>query len=98
MALNLPLNNFLKRPRVTEKATTLASAKSGSIVTFEIPKEVNKNQVAEAVKHFYKVTPVKVNVVNLPSKNVIKRGKRGVKSGVKKALVYLKKGDNIDFV
>jgi len=98
MALNIPLTNFLKRPRITEKATILASAKTGSIVTFEIPKEVNKNQVTQAVKHFYKVTPVKVNTVTLPSKRVIKRGKKGVKSGVKKALVYLKKGDNIEFV
>jgi len=35
------------------------------------------------------------NVKN-PSKAVIVRGKRGVKSGVKKAYVYLKKGDNIN--
>jgi large subunit ribosomal protein L23 len=90
--------NILKRPRVTEKATVLASGQNGLVYTFEIPPAANKKQVMEAVKSYYKVTPVKVNIVNLPSRKVLVRGKIGTKTGVKKALVYLKKGDSIEFV
>jgi ribosomal protein L23 len=50
------------------------------------------------VKELYKVTPVKVNIINLPAKIVFTRGKSGRKAGVKKAVVYLKKGDKIEFV
>jgi ribosomal protein L23 len=50
------------------------------------------------VKEIYKVTPVRVNIVNLPAKIVFARGKTGRKSAIKKAIVTLKKGDKIEFV
>ena len=52
--------------------------------------------MANAIKAFYKVTPEKINIVRNPSKTVFVRGKKGVKSGVKKAYVYLKEGDKIE--
>jgi DNA gyrase/topoisomerase IV subunit A len=39
-----------------------------------------------------------VRIINLPAKKVFVRGKKGVQSSIKKALVYLKKGDKIEFV
>jgi len=87
----------LLRPRVTEKATALSVAKVPSYV-FEIPKGYNKNEVKKAVKEVYGVTPSRVNITKTASKKVFIRGKRGVKSGVIKAVVYLKKGDKIEFV
>lgn len=82
------------RPRVTEKSGILHE--SQNVYTFEVTKEATKHSVEKEIKTLYKVTPVKVRVINLPAKNVIVRGRRGTQSAVKKALVFLKKGDKID--
>ncbi len=85
--------NVLLRPRITEKANT---AVEKGVYAFEISDKANKKEVNEAVKAFYKVTPIKINIVRNPAKAVFVRGKKGTKSGVKKAYVYLKKGDKIE--
>ncbi len=87
----------LTRPRITEKATSLASADAG-VYTFEVSARANKVLVADAIKKLFKVTPVKVNIINTKAKTVFRRGKSGVVSGIKKAMVYLKKGDKIDLI
>jgi large subunit ribosomal protein L23 len=87
---------IIKKPRITEKSGIQAEALG--VYTFEVTEKANKKNVAKAVKELYKVTPVKVNITNLPAKIVFTRGKTGRKAGVKKAVVYLKKGDKIEFV
>jgi ribosomal protein L23 len=52
--------------------------------------------VCGAIKAYYKVVPIKINVVRNPTKKVFIRGKKGIKAGVKKAYVYLKKGDKLE--
>lgn len=84
------------KPHVTEKAAMLSS-REAPIYTFEILASANKDLVAKEVKKQWKVTPLKIRITNLPAKTVFIRGKWGEKSGKKKALVYLKKGDKIDF-
>ena len=86
--------NILLRPRITEKANTLANG--NNVHVFEIASYATKDQVVGAMSAFYKVTPIKINIVRNPSKNIFVRGKKGVKAGVKKAYVYLKKGDKIE--
>ena len=88
--------SIIKSPRVTEKAGI--KSESHNVYTFEVIKGANKKTVAEAVKLVYKVTPIKINIINLPAKKVTSRGRRGVKQSVKKALVTLKKGDKIAFI
>ncbi len=83
------------RPRITEKSGVLSQ---GGVYTFEVTVGANKNSVASAIKSLYKVTPVKIAILNNPAKNVFVRGRRGVVPGIRKALVTLKKGDKIDFV
>lgn len=87
---------IIKKPRITEKSGI--QAETSGVYTFEVTPEANKKNIAKAVKELYKVTPVKVNITHLPMKKVFSRGKMGQKSGVKKAVVYLKKGDKIEFV
>ena len=89
------VSDMILRPRVTEKSGLLSQA---GVYTFEIAKNANKNLVAKAVTALYKVTPVKIAIINSPAKNVFIRGRRGVIGGVRKALVTLKEGDKIDFV
>ncbi len=85
--------DILLRPRITEKANLVAEK---NVHTFEVAFSATKGQVAEAVKAYYKVSPVKVRIVKNPAKTVLVRGKKGKKAGVKKAYVYLKEGDKIE--
>ena len=87
---------IIKKPRITEKSGV--QAETLGVYTFEVTAKANKKNIAKAIKELYKVTPVKVNITHLPAKVVFSRGKTGRKSGVKKAVVYLKKGDKIEFV
>jgi large subunit ribosomal protein L23 len=83
------------RPRVTEKSGILSQS---GMYTFEVMRDANKHSIAKAVKALYKVTPVKVAVLNSPAKKVFLRGKSGHVPGFRKAVVTLKAGDKIDFV
>lgn len=82
------------RPRITEKSGI--AHESSNVYTFEVAQTATKHSIARAIQSLYKVTPVKVRTVSLPAKNVFVRGRRGVQSAVKKAMVYLKKGDKIE--
>lgn len=86
--------DIILRPRITEKSGIMNEALN--VYTFEVSKNATKNTIAKAIKGLYKVTPEKVRVVNLPAKEIVRRGKKGTQSAVKKALVYLKKGDTIN--
>jgi large subunit ribosomal protein L23 len=89
-------SSVILRPRITEKASFKFEVNNAYV--FEIAKDADKKKVEKAVLEIYKVKPVKVNIVKNPSKRVFVRGKRGVKSGVKKAYVYLKEGDKIEII
>ncbi len=85
--------DVLVRPRITEKANTLAV---NNVHTFEVAERYGKREVVAAMKAFYNVTPIKINIAKNPTKKIFVRGKSGKKPGVKKAYVFLKKGDKIE--
>ena len=87
---------IIHRPRLTEKAANLSSA---NVFTFEVAPGATKHDVMRAVTALYKVQPVKVHILNVKGKKVALRTRRGVgvKNNSRKAYVYLKKGDTIDF-
>jgi large subunit ribosomal protein L23 len=90
------LENVIQKPRITEKAAVKADV--ANAYTFEIDPRATKTEVAAAIEKIYKVVPVKVNITKIQRKAVgVRRGK-GFKGGGKKAVVYLKKGDSIEFV
>ncbi len=94
--LNLKPNNVLLRPRITEKAAL--GADKSNVYIFEVTLDSTKKSISASVRDVYGVTPEKVRVAAIPAKQVFVRGKRGVKSGGKKAYVYLKKGDKIELM
>ena len=85
-------------PRITEKSTDLAEGGKSATYVFEVAKGSTKTEIKQAFIAKYKAKPVKINVINLPSKTVVRRGKKGVKSGVRKALVFLKAGEKIEIM
>ncbi len=90
------VKDVILRPRITEKAANLTT---GNVYTFDIRQQATKKDVAAAIKALYKVTPLKVHVVNTPAKRVRLRKRRGFgkTTASRKAYVYLKKGEEIQF-
>ena len=79
-------------PRITEKASMQSSANA---YTFVVAKDATKHVILAEFKKEYKVTPKAINITNMPRQNTFIRGKWGTKAGLKKAIVFLKKGDTI---
>ncbi len=87
--------SVITNPRITEKA---AYASDKNVYTFDIAPRASKIEVVKAIQALYNVTPVKVNISAIPTKRVVRRNVLGQKGGGKKAYVFLKKGDKIEFV
>jgi large subunit ribosomal protein L23 len=89
--------SVIKRPRITEKAALKSEA---GVYTFEVRNGATKNDVRDAIKAIYNVTPIKVNIVNQAPRSSMSRsrGRSVVVHGLRKAYVYLKKGDRIELV
>lgn len=88
--------NVIIQPRITEKATLKAD--SENVYVFEVSKNATKDHVRKAVKDIYNVIPQRVAIVRNPRTKIFSRGKTGYTPGVKKAYVYLKKGEKIEVI
>lgn len=95
--LHAGVSEVILRPRITEKA---AVAMENHAYTFEVSARATKRDVEKAVREIYKVTPVKVNMVNKKTRRSMSRtrGREVKHEGLKKAYVYLKEGDRIEIV
>ncbi len=89
------VKTLIKNPRVTEKGSFLAEK---DVYTFNVEENANKTEIMKTIFKLYKVHPTKVNILPIAKKNINFRGKTSKKGGGKKAYVYLKKGDKIEFV
>jgi large subunit ribosomal protein L23 len=91
------LSSVILKPRITEKAV---GQSENNVYTFVVKRDATKYQVRDAVKTLYKVTPVKVNIVNKkPAERMVgSRNRTKHVAGMKKAYVYLKKGETINLV
>jgi len=84
----------LKRPIITEKSMKLAQS---GLYVFEVDKNATKPLIAKTVAAKFNVKVLGVKVVNVKGKLKQQRKVRKVyqTSGIKKALVQVKKGDKI---
>lgn len=89
------MTTIIKNPRITEKASY---AGEQNVYTFDVAQSANKTEIRKAIFSLYKVKPLKVNVLTIPRKNIMSKGKAGVRGGGRKAFVYLKKGEKIEFI
>jgi large subunit ribosomal protein L23 len=86
----------LRRPLVTEKSNYQVGKLHQYV--FEVAQEATRIQVKEAVEAVFKVTVLRVNVINVAAKRSRKsRSRKWVISrpGYKKAIVTLSPGDTI---
>ena len=80
-------------PVITEKSTRLSEANQ---VVFKVSRDATKPQIKKAVETLFKVKVKSVNTINTKGKVKAWRGKRYEKSDVKKAVVTLAEGHQID--
>ena len=80
-------------PFVTEKSTNLSEQNK---IIFKVHKDANKKNLKANIEKIFKVNVTKVNIVNKKTRLKITRGKKVKVKGFKKAIITLKKGQNID--
>ena len=83
----------IRNPIMTEKATILSEQNKS---VFKVHVKANKTLIKKNIEKLFKVNVVKVNIINQKTKIKMKQGKKSFKSGYKKAIVTLKKGQSID--
>ena len=87
------LYDSILNPVVTEKATNLSEMNK---VVFKVNRSANKRSVKKSIEKIFKVNVVKVNIINKQRRIKTVKGKKVKVQGYKKAIVTLKKGQNID--
>jgi len=80
-------------PVVTEKSTNLSEQNK---ITFRVTKKANKKNLKKNIEKIFKVNVTKINIINKKTRNKLTRGKKVKIKGYKKAIITLKKGQNID--
>ena len=89
----LHLFDKILSPIITEKSTKLSEFNK---VVFKVNRNANKETVKNNIEKIFKVNVVKVNIINKQNRSKIVRGKKTKIKGFKKAIITLKKGQNID--
>ena len=89
----LHLFDKILSPIITEKSTKLSEFNK---VVFKVNRNANKETVKNNIEKIFKIKVVKVNIINKQNRTKIVRGKKTKVQGFKKAIITLKKGQNID--
>ena len=76
-------------PIITEKATTLSEQNK---TVFKVHEKANKKIIKKNIEKLFKVNVIKVNIINQKTKLKMKQGRKSYKTGYKKAIITLKKG------
>ena len=87
------LIDSIRQPIITAKATILSEQNK---TVFKVHKKANKKIIKKNIEKLFKVKVIKVNIINSKTKIKLKQGRVSKKSGYKKAIVTLKKGQSID--
>ena len=80
-------------PIVTEKSTNQSDQNK---IVFKVNRNFNKKLIKKNVEKIFKVEVTKVNIVNKKTRLKLTRGRKVKVIGYKKAIITLKKGQNID--
>ena len=83
----------IKTPIITEKATVMSDQNK---TVFKVHNKANKTVIKKNIEKLFKVNVIKINIINQKPKLKIKQGRKSHKSGYKKAIITLKKGQSID--
>ena len=87
------LYDTIVSPLITEKSTNLSAQNK---VVFKVSDSANKKSIKKRVEKIFKVNVTKINIINKKSRMKSARGRKVKVTGYKKAIITLKKGQNID--
>ena len=87
------LYDSILTPLVTEKSTNLSEMNK---VVFKVNSLADKKSIKKSIEKIFKVNVIKINIINKQRRIKIARGKKAKVRGYKKAIITLKKGQNID--
>ena len=87
------LYDSILNPLVTEKSTNLSEMNK---IVFKVNRSSNKKSVKKSIEKIFKVNVVKINIINKQRRSKVVRGRKVKIQGYKKAIITLKKGQNID--
>ena len=90
---NTHLYDSIIAPLVTEKSTNMSDQNK---IIFKVPSKTNKIILKKNIEKIFKVSVTKINIINKQPRKKVVRGKKVKVSGYKKAIITLKKGQNID--
>jgi large subunit ribosomal protein L23 len=85
--------DVIRYPLLTEKSNTLTDQ---SQYFFAVSLDANKSEIKRAIENLFKVKVASVNTLIRKGKNKVFRGRRGLQSDMKKAMVRLKAGQKLD--
>ena len=80
-------------PIVTEKSTNLSEQNK---IIFKVTSKANKKNLKSNIEKIFKVNVTKINIINKKTRTKVTRWKKVKVKGFKKAIITLKKGQNID--
>ena len=89
----LHLYDKIISPLVTEKSTNISEQNK---IIFKVNSKANKINLKTNIEKIFKVNVIKVNIINKKTRIKTTRGKKVKVKGYKKAIITLKKGQNID--
>ena len=87
------LYDSILSPLVTEKSTNLSEINK---VVFKVNSLADKKTIKKSIEKIFKVNVIKINIINKQGRIKMARGKKAKVRGYKKAIITLKKGQNID--
>ena len=91
--MKLHLYDKIIAPHITEKATNISEQNK---IVFKVHGKANKKNLKKNIEKIFKVNVTKVNIINKKNRIKVTRGKKIKVKGYKKAIITLKKGQNID--
>ena len=86
-------HDIIRAPAITEKSTLVSEYNQ---VVFKVARDASKPEIKAAVEKLFGVKVKAVNTVTVKGKSKVFRGRPGVRSDWKKAIVSLVDGHKID--
>lgn len=90
------LLKVLLAPHVSEKSAIMADTSEQYV--FKVVKDATKSEVKAAVESLFDVKVQSVNMINIKGKTKFFKGRAGKRNDVRKAVVRLQPGQEIDFM
>ncbi|XBC39175.1 MAG: 50S ribosomal protein L23 [Buchnera aphidicola (Nurudea shiraii)] len=89
------LKNFFS-PHISEKSSIIL--KKCNIVVIKVPMSITKIEIKQTIQKLFKVQVNYINTLIVHGKKKYKKGVKSCLKNWKKAYVFLKKGQNVNFI